>query len=110
MRGLIPRPTRIALVPRLETSVGCLRDKDTKENSLKRPFQRSLSRGCQIAEFAHLGYAALALENDELQIILLPGKGSDVIQFVYKPLEMDFMWASQPGLQPAGAANTSAES
>ena len=47
-------------------------------------------------------------ENDELQITLLPGKGSDVIQFLHKPSEIDFMWASQPGLQPAGAVRTSA--
>ena len=95
------------MVRQLETSAGGLRDKATKENSLKRSSQRSLSRGCQITEFAHLGYDALVLENDELRIILLPGKGSDVIQFIYKRLEMDFMWASQPGLQPAGVVNTS---
>jgi Domain of unknown function (DUF4432) len=69
---------------------------------------RSRDRGCRIAEFIHLGYAALVLENDKLRITLLPGKGSDVIQFLYKPLDMDFMWASPPGLQPAGAVKASA--
>jgi Domain of unknown function (DUF4432) len=91
----------------LETSAAGLRDKDTKENSLKRSSQRSLGLGCEVTEFTHLGYAALALENDELRIVLLPGKGSDVIHFVYKPLEIDFMWASHPGLQHAGTVKTS---
>lgn len=66
-------------------------------------------RGCRVTEFNHLGYAALVLENDELRITLLPGKGSDVVQFFYKPLNTEFMWASQPGLQPAGAAKSSVE-
>jgi hypothetical protein len=69
---------------------------------------RSHNRGCRITEFAHLGYAVLVLENDKLRITLLPGKGSDVIQFLYKPLDTDFMWASQPGLQPAGAVKAAA--
>jgi len=46
------------------------------------------------------------LENEKMRIVLLPGKGSDVIQFLYKPLDLDFMWASQPGLQPAGAVRS----
>lgn len=66
------------------------------------------ARGCRVTEFAHLGYPALALENDKLRITLLPGKGSDVIQFLYKPLDTDFMWASHPGLQPAGDLKGSA--
>lgn len=58
-------------------------------------------------EFAHLGYAALALENETLRVTLLPGKGSAVIQFLYKPTDTDFMWASQPGLKPVGAVKAS---
>jgi galactose mutarotase-like enzyme len=64
---------------------------------------RSRNHGCRITEFVYLGYPALTLENDNLRITLLPGKGSDVIQFLHKPQDVDFMWASHPGLQPAGA-------
>ena len=74
---------------------------------MKRSSQRSRDHGCRVSEFAYLGYDALVLANDELRITLLPGKGSDVIHFVYKPFEIDFMWASQPGLQPAGTVKTS---
>ncbi len=69
--------------------------------------QITRDHGCRVTEFTYLGYTALVLENDELRITLLPGKGSDVIRFVYKPLEVDFMWASHPGLQPAGTVKTS---
>ncbi|HEX4424144.1 MAG TPA: aldose 1-epimerase [Terriglobales bacterium] len=67
------------------------------------PAARARNYGCRFTEFIYLGYAALALENDKLRISLLPGKGSDVIQFLYKPQDVDFMYVSQPGLQPAGA-------
>jgi hypothetical protein len=74
---------------------------------LNRSSRPSRNHGCRIIEFVHLGYTALVLENDELQITLLTGKGSDVIQFLHKPSKIDFMWSSQPGLQPAGAVKTS---
>jgi hypothetical protein len=63
----------------------------------------SRNHGCRISEFTYLGYSAIAMENDKLRITLLPGKGTDVIQFLYKPLKVDFMWASQPGLQSSRA-------
>jgi hypothetical protein len=64
---------------------------------------RSRNHSCRFTEFTYLGYAALALENEKLRITLLPGKGSDVIQFLYKPLDLEFLYVSQPGLPPAGA-------
>lgn len=48
------------------------------------------------------------MENDSLRIELLPGKGSDVIQFLYKPQNVDFMWRSVPGLRPRGSVVVSA--
>ena len=64
---------------------------------------RTRNYGCRVSEFTHQGHAALSLENEKVRIVLLPGKGSDVIQFLYKPLDVDFMWESQPGLPPADA-------
>lgn len=78
-------------------------------NSLKIAHAHTRNYGCRITEFTYLGYAALALENEMLRITLLPGKGSDVIQFLHKPLDIDFMWASRPGLQPAGAVKAPAQ-
>ncbi len=67
------------------------------------PAAHARNYGCRFTEFTYLGYAALSLENETLRITLLPGKGSDVIQFLYKPQDLDFMYVSQPGLRPAGA-------
>lgn len=50
-----------------------------------------------------MSYSALALENESLRITVLPGKGSDVIQFLHEPSDTDFLWISQPGLRPPGA-------
>lgn len=39
------------------------------------------------------------MENDLVKIVVLPGKGTDIIEFVYKPLDMDFLWHSFNGLK-----------
>jgi hypothetical protein len=59
------------------------------------------NHGCRITQFSYQGYEALALQNQTLRITVLPGKGSDIIEFLYKPLDLDFMWPSYPGLQAA---------
>jgi hypothetical protein len=35
---------------------------------------------------------ALILQNELLQIVVLVDKGSEIIQFLYKPMDMDFIW------------------
>src|SRR5579862_8534020 len=109
MRGLILRLIRTALVLPSETLAGFHRDRRCRgefdeELILTVPFARPWMPNYGIQSS---GLRRLVLENDELRITLLPGKGSDVIQFFYKPLNTEFMWASQPGLKPAGAAKPS---
>ncbi len=73
-------------------------------------YLRPRNYGCRITEFTYMGYEALTLQNESLRITLLPGKGSDIIEFLYKPLDVDFMWLSKPGLRPAGwGAGTGAD-
>lgn len=38
------------------------------------------------------GYRAVTLENELLRITVLAGKGADIVEFLYKPLDVDFMW------------------
>jgi hypothetical protein len=38
------------------------------------------------------GVAALILQNELLQIVVLAGKGSEICQFLYKPQDVDFFW------------------
>lgn len=67
--------------------------------SLYRP-QRNW--GTRIHETMVAGIPATVLENRHLRITLLQGKGTDVVEFNYKPLDLDFVW-----LAPGGVRNPS---
>jgi hypothetical protein len=41
----------------------------------------------------------LILQNELLQIVVLVGKGSEIIQFLYKPLDVDFLWRAPNQVQ-----------
>src|SRR5215470_3134938 len=43
------------------------------------------------------GFEALILENRWLRVTLLPEKGSDILEFVYKPLDIDVLWRAPVG-------------
>jgi len=40
------------------------------------------------------GYRALILQNELIQVVVLVDKGAEIIQFLYKPLDIDFLWHS----------------
>jgi len=57
--------------------------------------------GCRLeTELTYRGWRLLVLENRNLRIAILPEKGSDIIEFRYKPLDLDVMWESPLGLRP----------
>lgn len=62
-------------------------------------YLRPRNFGCRITQFTYMGYEALTLQNESLRITVLPGKGTDIIEFLYKPLDVDFLWLSYPGLR-----------
>ena len=42
-----------------------------------------------------------------IRVAVLAGKGTDIVEFVYKPMDMDFLWHSFNGLKkPAAYAQT----
>ena len=45
------------------------------------------------------GWRALSLENEVVKITLLLDKGSDIVEFLHKPSDTDFMWFTPWGLQ-----------
>ncbi len=45
------------------------------------------------------GYRAVVLENQKLRITILADKGTDIYEFLYKPMDIDFMWRSPMGLR-----------
>ena len=60
--------------------------------------------GARIMEYQYKGYRMVSLENRLLRISIAADKGTDIIEFLYKPLDVDFMWRSYQGLR--GSRNT----
>jgi hypothetical protein len=57
------------------------------------------------ARLRHLtidGLRAVVLENELLRVTVLPGKGGDVVEFLHKPTDTDFVWLSPQGLRRPG--------
>ncbi|MCZ7646652.1 MAG: aldose 1-epimerase [Planctomycetota bacterium] len=51
------------------------------------------NHGCRVeTDLALWGYPALTLENELLRVTVLAGKGADLVEFLYKPLDVDFLW------------------
>jgi Domain of unknown function (DUF4432) len=49
------------------------------------------------------GHPALWLENEYLRVSVLPEKGADVYELIYKPRGVDFLLKTPGGLRPPGA-------
>ena len=58
--------------------------------------------GCRLRRFTWNGVDMLTLENAKLKVAVALGKGADIVELVYKPMDVDFMWHS---FNPLGAAN-----
>jgi hypothetical protein len=49
--------------------------------------------GCRVNDqIKWKGMRALILQNELIQLVVLLDKGSEIIQFLYKPLDVDFIW------------------
>jgi len=63
--------------------------------------------GCRVKEYTYHGLKTVSIENDMISVVVLADKGTDIIEFVYKPLDVDFMWHSFNGIKnPAGYVQT----
>jgi hypothetical protein len=56
--------------------------------------------GCRINDdYAFRGLRVIVLENELLRISILADKGTDIYEFLYKPLDVDFMFVTAQGLR-----------
>ena len=62
--------------------------------------RRQRNWGARVREFEWLGLPAVTLENELLRVGLLAGKGSDVFELLYKPLDVDLVWLTSGGFRP----------
>ena len=60
-------------------------------------------QGCRLVTGVTIqGYEAVIMENSLLRLVILPEKGTDVVEFLYKPKDCDFTWGTAWGLRPKG--------
>ena len=56
--------------------------------------------GCRISDqYVFNGYRTIVMENELLRVSILADKGTDIFEFLYKPLDIDFMWRNALGFQ-----------
>jgi hypothetical protein len=62
-------------------------------------YHHNRNYGCRLVEFILKGHRCVALENELLRVTVVVDKGTDIYEFLYKPLDVDFMWRSWSGLR-----------
>ena len=62
--------------------------------------------GCRIREYIYHSMKVVQLENEFLKVSVLADKGADIYEFIYKPMDMDFMWHSFNGVKRAPSVHT----
>ena len=60
------------------------------------------SHGCRLIEYTHRNMAFLALENELLRVAVLVDKGADIVEFLHKPTDTDFLWKDPAGIRDIG--------
>ncbi|WP_425313169.1 DUF4432 family protein [Paenibacillus mangrovi] len=55
--------------------------------------------GCRIHDqYTYFGLRTVVLENELVRITLLVDKGTEIIEFLYKSKDLDFMWLTENGV------------
>lgn len=64
---------------------------------------RNRNTRCRLREVDYRDVRQLYLENELLRVAVLTGKGADITELLYKPLDMDFLWHSANPVQAPGS-------
>ena len=63
--------------------------------------------GCRLREIVWRGHRCVTLENERLRVLVVADKGADVLELLYKPLDVELLWRSYHGLRRAGPERAS---
>ena len=63
------------------------------------PYRPQRNWGCRIHRIVIHGLPAVVLENDIIRVTILTGKGADVVEFNYRPHDLDIVWLSPGGIR-----------
>ena len=66
------------------------------------PLYAARHHGCRISEFGWRGQRLIVLENQRIRIGILASKGADIVEFRYKPLDLDVLWHAPQTVLPPG--------
>lgn len=55
--------------------------------------------GPRVRDFTYHGLRLVTLENELLRVGVLAGKGADIVEFNYKPRDLDFVWLNGRGVR-----------
>ena len=70
---------------------------------------RARNHGCRIsADWSYKGMRTLILENELLRVTVLVDRGSDIVEFRYKPLDLDFLLFAPGGIRSPARETPSA--
>jgi galactose mutarotase-like enzyme len=72
--------------------------------SLKMKLYSSRYHGCRYDEFQWRGHRLCVVENELLRISILLTKGADIIEFRFKPEDIDLLWHAPQAILPPGQA------
>ncbi|GAB3064708.1 DUF4432 family protein [Stenotrophomonas tumulicola] len=62
-------------------------------------YEQERNSGCRLREFIYRGHRCVSLENAALRVVIAADKGADIIEFLYKPLDIECLWHSRHGLR-----------
>lgn len=60
----------------------------------KEAYLHTRNYGCRLRQYLYQDVAMLSLENQKIKVVFALGKGADIVEFVHKPSDTDFMWHS----------------
>jgi len=63
--------------------------------------------GCRIREIVYRGHRCVVLENARVRMLVAADKGADILELLYKPLDVECLWQSRLGLRSTGHAHPS---
>jgi hypothetical protein len=55
--------------------------------------------GCRLREFIFRGHRCITLENEKIRVLVAADKGTDILEFLWKPSDVDVLWHSPTGLR-----------
>ncbi len=61
---------------------------------IKEKYVHTRNYACRIREYICNGIRMASMENEKIKAVFAVDKGTDLVEFVYKPADLDYMWHS----------------